>query len=158
MGFWQPLTTPRMCTGRVFGFMSRPGFERKKTTYIIDENFHPQNEEAIYKLYVSIPEAEEERLTLKETLGHLRFEKEYLMFQPDAKKEGILRMLSYAGGRPRDVVVFGDDYNDLVMFDKEFYCVAMGNGCQELKDRADYVAASNVEDGIYRACEAHGWF
>ena len=67
-------------------------------------------------------------------------------------------MLSYAGGRPGDVVVFGDDYNDLVMFDKEFYCVAMGNGCQELKDRADYVAASNVEDGIYRACEAHGWF
>ena len=56
------------------------------------------------------------------------------------------------------MVVFGDDYNDLVMFDKEFYCVAMGNGCQELKDRADYVAASNVEDGIYRACEAHGWF
>lgn len=144
--------------GESFRFYEQAGLRKEKTTYIIDENFHPQNEEAIYKLYVSIPEAEEERLTLKETLGHLRFEKEYLMFQPDAKKEGILRMLSYAGGRPGDVVVFGDDYNDLVMFDEEFYCVAMGNGCQELKDRADYVAAPNVEDGIYRACEAHGWF
>lgn len=141
-----------------FRFYEQAGIRKEKTIYLIDENFHPRKEQAIYKLYVSIPEEEEARLTLKDTLGRLRFEKEYLMFQPDAKREGILRMLTYAGGKPEDVVVFGDDYNDLVMFDRQFYCVAMGNGCQELKDKADYVAAPNVEDGIYRACEKHGWF
>lgn len=61
-------------------------------------------------------------------------------------------------GSPSDVVVFGDDYNDLVMFDEQFYCVAMGNGCDDLKAKADYVAEKNTEDGIYKACEAHGWF
>lgn len=91
-------------------------------------------------------------------MGHLRFEKEYLMFQPDAKLDGILRMLDYAGGRPEDTVVFGDDYNDLVMFDRRFFCVAMGNGRDELKKKADYVAAANVDGGIYKACEENGWF
>ena len=141
-----------------FLFHEQVGLRKEPTVYIIDETFDPANCDAIYKLYISIPEAEEEKLTLKDTLGHLRFAKDYLMFQPDEKKEGILRMLSYVGGRPEDVVVFGDDYNDLDMFDDTFYKVAMGNGCEALKEKADYVAAANVEDGIYKACEEHGWF
>ena len=141
-----------------FLFHEQVGLRKEPTVYIIDETFDPANCDAIYKLYISIPEAEEEKLTLKDTLGHLRFAKDYLMFQPDEKKEGILRMLSYVDGRPEDVVVFGDDYNDLDMFDDTFYKVAMGNGCEALKEKADYVAAANVEDGIYKACEEHGWF
>ena len=141
-----------------FRFYEQAGMRREPTTYIVDESFDPAEGGVIYKMYVSIPEEEEERFTLKDTLGHLRFEKPYLMFQPDEKKEGIIRMLEYAGGTPSDVVVFGDDYNDLVMFDEQFYCVAMGNGCDALKAKADYVADKNVEDGIYKACEAHRWF
>lgn len=141
-----------------FKFYEQAGIRKEPTTYIIDENFDPANEEHIYKLYVAIPEEEEERLTLKDTVGHLRFQNEYLMFQADVKKEGILRMLEYAGGTPEDVVVFGDDYNDLCMFEKPFYCVAMGNGCDALKEKADYVADKNVEDGIYKACLEHNWF
>lgn len=99
----------------------------------------------------------EERLTLKDAVDHLRFEPEYLMFQPDAKKEGILRMLTYAGGRPEDVVVFEDNYNDLDMFDDAFYKIAMGNGCDALKERADYVTETNVNDGMYQACKHHQW-
>ena len=56
------------------------------------------------------------------------------------------------------VVVFGDDTNDLVMFDPAFYKVAMGNACDELKEKADFIADNNVDNGIYKACEAHGWF
>lgn len=141
-----------------FLFHEQAGLRKEPSVYIIDETFDPAKEDAIYKLYISVPEEEEHLLTLKNTVGHLRFEKDYLMIQPDAKREGILRMLDYAGGKPEDVVVFGDDYNDLVMFDERFYCVAMGNGCSELKEKADYVAAKNTEDGIYRACSEHGWF
>lgn len=141
-----------------FLFHEQAGMRKEPSVYIIDENFDPGNEDAIYKMYVSVPADEEAKLTLKDTVGHLRFENEYLMFQPDAKREGILRMLEYADGTPEDVVVFGDDYNDLVMFDERFYCVAMGNGCDELKAKADYVAPANTEDGIYRTCEEHGWF
>ena len=104
------------------------------------------------------PEEEEDRLTLLDTLGHMRFVRDYVMFQPDEKKDGILRMLELTGGDPSSVVVFGDDTNDMVMFDPAFYCVAMGNGSEELKAKADYIAARNLEDGIYRACQEHGWF
>lgn len=142
-----------------FDFYNQAGIRKEPTVYVIDESFDPANLDAIYKMYISIPAEEEDRLTLKDTVGHLRFEPEYLMFQPDAKKEGILRMLEYAGGDPEDVVVFGDDYNDLAMFADEFYRVAMGNStCQELLDRASYVADKNVNDGIYKACEDNGWF
>ena len=34
----------------------------------------PDREKKIFKMYVSIPEEEEERLTAKEKVGHLRFE------------------------------------------------------------------------------------
>ena len=88
----------------------------------------------------------------------MRFVPTYLMFQPDEKKAGILRMLEYAGGKAEDVVVFGDDYNDLVMFDEAFYGVAMGNACEELKKKAKYVTDLNINDGIYKACVEHGWF
>ncbi|MDO4168401.1 MAG: HAD-IIB family hydrolase [Lachnospiraceae bacterium] len=144
--------------GRDFRFYEQAGIRKEPTTYIIDDTFDPSNQDTIYKMYISIPKEEEEKLTLKDTVGHLRFETEYLMFQPDAKREGIFRMLNYVGGKTEDVVVFGDDYNDLCMFDEQFYCVAMGNGCDELKQRADYITAKNTEDGIYLACKKHAWF
>ena len=60
-------------------------------------------------------------------------------------------------GHDVDVVVFGDDYNDLVMFDERFYRIAMGNACDELKAKADYITDRNTSDGIYNACRVHGW-
>lgn len=141
-----------------FAFYEQAGIRKEPTVYIIDENYDPADHEDIYKLYVSIPGEEEDRLSLRHTLGSLRFEPEYLMFQPDDKKGGILRMLELVGGSREDVVVFGDDYNDLCMFDPSFYKVAMGNGCRELKDMADYIAGKNTDDGIYKACVEHGWF
>lgn len=141
-----------------FCFYETAGIRKERTVYIVDEEFDPADYEYIYKLYVAIPEEDEDKLTLKDTLGYLRFQQEYLMFQPDEKKDGILKMLEYAGGTPEDVVVFGDDYNDLCMFDEQFYCVAMGNACDALKEKADFVAEKNVEDGIYKACVTHGWF
>ncbi len=141
-----------------FDFYDQVGLRKEPSVYIIDEHFDPKDKGTIYKMYIAIPEDESDRLTLKEGLGYLRFEKEYLMFQPDEKLDGILRMLNYVEAKPEDVIVFGDDYNDLVMFDERFYGVAMGNGCDELKEKADYVTAANTDDGIYEACEKHGWF
>ena len=141
-----------------FRFYEQCGIRKEPTTYIIDDAFDPADHGVIYKMYISIPKEEEDRLTLMDTMPSLRFEPEYLMFQPDEKKEGILHMLELTGGKPEDVVVFGDDYNDLCMFEPPFYRVAMGNACDELKHHADYVTAANVDDGIYKACEEHGWF
>lgn len=141
-----------------FLFHDQAGMRKEPSVYIIDEHFDPSTAETIYKMYISISAEEEEKLTTKNLVGHLRFEKDYLMFQPDEKKDGIFRMLDYASGKIEDVIVFGDDYNDLIMFDERFYKVAMGNGCNALKEKADYIAPRNVEDGIYKTCEEHGWF
>ena len=143
---------------RDFKFYDQCGIRQEPTTYIIDEHFDPEKAGVIYKMYVSIPRAEEGRLTLMDTLGHMRFVEDYLMFQPDEKKDGIFRMLELVGGSAEDVVVFGDDTNDMVMFDERFYKVAMGNGNEELKKMANFVAPRNVDDGIMRTCEEHGWF
>ena len=144
---------------RDFLFYEQCGIRKEPTVYIIDESFDPENYPDIFKMYVSIPKAEENRLSLRDTVGHMRFEPEYLMFQPDEKKEGILRMLELAGGQPEDVVVFGDDANDLCMFDPAFTSVAMGNATDpELFRRATLIAPKNTEDGIYRICEEQGWF
>ena len=58
---------------------------------------------------------------------------------------------------PSDVVVFGDAVNDLVMFDPMWFSIAMGNGMEELKQKADYVTAKNTDDGIEKACKKFGW-
>ena len=58
------------------------------------------------------------------------------MFQPDNKKGGIFKMMKILQAPIQDVVVFGDDYNDLDMFDKDLWTgVAMGNACDALKEK-----------------------
>lgn len=82
---------------------------------------------------------------------------EYLTYQHDAKDEGIYKMLKRVGGQIEDVVVFGDDYNDLVMFKKEWTNIAMGNACDALKSQATFVTKASSEDGIEYACQHFGW-
>jgi hypothetical protein len=33
----------------------------------------------------------------------------------------------------------------------------MGNACDELKEKADFVTKENIDDGIEYACQYHGW-
>lgn len=139
-------------------FIKQAGERLEPTIYHFDPELDIDELNVIYKIYISIPECEEHRLTLKNTIGNLRFEKHYLLFQYDAKHQGILDMMNILNADVKDVVVFGDDTNDLVMFDERWLSIAMGNACNALKVKADYVTDANVEDGIYHACEHFGWF
>ncbi|MDY5252099.1 MAG: HAD-IIB family hydrolase [Erysipelotrichaceae bacterium] len=139
-------------------FCQQVGPRKEPTNYIIDPNIDFTQIPHFYKLYVAISSDQENRLTLKESLGHLRFVKDYLMFQHDAKDEGICLFMDKLQQDHKDVVVFGDDHNDLVMFKPRWTSIAMGNACSELKAKATYVTAKNVDDGIYQACEKFGWF
>ncbi len=42
----------------------------------------------------------------------------------------------------KSVLVIGDSTNDIAMFEKEFYKVAVGNACEELKKLSDEIAVS----------------
>ena len=39
----------------------------------------------------------------------------------------------------------------------DWYSIAMGNACDELKKIASEVTDSNVNDGIYNVCMKHNW-
>lgn len=117
----------------------------------------PENYEQIYKLYVACEYPVEESLVSLKKLPWCRFMKEYIFVEPADKARGIRRIVDHFGGDYKDVVVFGDERNDLSMFSDEWTCIAMGNAVQDLKDRADYVTDAVGEDGIYNACAHFGW-
>ncbi len=48
----------------------------------------------------------------------------------------------------KEIIAFGDDLNDFEILDGVGLGVAMGNGHQELKNIADQVTLSNLEDGV----------
>lgn len=143
--------------GQDFLFLKQAGFRKEPSTYYFDSQYQFDKFHNIYKMYISIPQEKEHELTLKDTVGHLRFEKEYLMFQPDCKRTGIEKMMAYLKADQKNVVVFGDDYNDIDMFQGDWYSIAMGNACEELKKNASETTEKNIDDGIYKACLRHGW-
>lgn len=50
--------------------------------------------------------------------------------------------------QPNEVIVFGDELNDLSMFEFAGMAVAMGNGSEFIKSHADFITNSNDKDGI----------
>lgn len=121
------------------------------------EGLDPHNYDKIYKVYIACMKGEEEELETLKKLPWCRFHKEYLFVEPGDKSRGIKRMVEHLGGDIKDVVVFGDEKNDLSMFVSDWTCIAMGNGIQALKDKADYVTTNAEKDGIYNACLHYGW-
>ena len=80
-----------------------------------------------------------------------------MFVEPGDKSKGIKRMVEHLDGDVKDVVVFGDEKNDLSMFIPEWTSIAMGNGIDELKKKATYVTTDADKDGIYNACLHYGW-
>ena len=109
------------------------------------------------KMYLAYTKEDEKNYPWINEVGRLRMFDEYVIYQYDAKKDGILRMMEYLQAPIEDVVVFGDDTNDLVMFDPCWTSIAMGNGKDKLKKKATYVTDTNVNDGIEKACRHFGW-
>lgn len=115
-----------------------------------------ENLTAVYKIMYARPQRlEDEPPTYG--LPHLEYIDHTYLIEPTDKSRGILRMLDLVGGRPEDAVVFGDGMNDISMFRKPFFSIAMGNGRDELKAHADYVTGDNDKGGILEACKKFGW-
>lgn len=70
-----------------------------------------------------------------------------------SKAVGIQKVIADAGYEQKDVIAFGDGYNDLEMIEFAATGVAMGNAVEALKEKADLVTASIHEDGIVKALE-----
>ncbi|MEO3944055.1 HAD family hydrolase [Gorillibacterium sp. CAU 1737] len=65
-----------------------------------------------------------------------------------SKENGIKKLCELYGISTEDTICFGDDSNDIGMFQLCGRSVAMGNAIEELKSIATEVTASNDEDGV----------
>jgi Cof subfamily protein (haloacid dehalogenase superfamily) len=71
-----------------------------------------------------------------------------IMAKEASKETGIKDIAEKYNIDKKDIYCFGDDHNDIGMFE---YCgnsVAMGNAIAELKNRATFVTTGNDEDGV----------
>ena len=135
-------------------------YEFTKDTYmktVVKEDLDPLNYRKIYKVYIACEDPEEEQLEMLKQLPWCRYHKEYLFVEPADKSVGIKAIVDHFGGDYKDVVVFGDEKNDLSMFIDEWTSVAMGNAIDALKAKATYVTDDVDKDGIYKACVHFGW-
>ena len=83
----------------------------------------------------------------------LRSKATYLeILSPESTKGSAARvLLDHYGLAPKQAVAFGDSDVDVDMLQYCGFGVAMGNAPRQVKEAADYVTASNDEEGIYIA-------
>ena len=124
---------------------------------VVEKDLNPRDYDKIFKVYVVCNEGEEEKLENLKGLPWFRFHKEYFFVEPGSKSVGIKAVMDYFGADYKNVVVFGDNRNDLSMFRDEWISIAMGNAVDELKEKASYITTNAWEDGIYNACRHFGW-
>lgn len=124
---------------------------------VVQPGLNPRDFSEIYKIYIACYEPEEQQLEMLKELPWCRFHKEYLFVEPGDKSRGIKKIVDYFNGDYSDVVVFGDEKNDLSMFCDEWTSIAMGNAIPALKQKASYITDDCDKDGIYNACKHFGW-
>lgn len=75
---------------------------------------------------------------------------------PGVDKGRLIDLLAERVGAPRDeILVLGDGENDLEMFARAGFAVAMGNAVEAVKAAAQAITLSNDEDGFAAAIERH---
>lgn len=71
------------------------------------------------------------------------------------KGEALMALAEYLEIPKEKTFAFGDGLNDLSMIQQAGIGIAMANGCSEVKAAADYITASNDEDGVAKAIEKY---
>lgn len=67
------------------------------------------------------------------------------------KGNGLAFLTEYLHLKREETMAVGDEGNDQSMIEQAGIGVAMGNGNEQVKSRADYVTATNDEDGVAEA-------
>ncbi|MFC5452551.1 HAD hydrolase family protein [Paenibacillus aestuarii] len=76
-----------------------------------------------------------------------------IMHKLASKEDAVQWVLNDIGVKAENVMVFGDDFNDLGLFHKCGFPIAMGNAIIELKKCAKHITKSNDNDGVAVALE-----
>lgn len=72
------------------------------------------------------------------------------------KAQAIEKVLNHLNIDKKDTYAYGDGLNDIEMLQYCHYGIAMGNAKQQLKEIADEVTDSVINNGIYNSMKKHG--
>ncbi|MFP3014000.1 MAG: pyridoxal phosphatase [Arsenophonus sp. NC-XBC3-MAG3] len=129
---------------------------QRPNIYKVD-NFNKaiQQVTAIWKFATYTPDIKKLRLFRKTIQEELNLACEWSWFdQVDIAKKGnskglrLQRWVESQGLAMKDVIAFGDNFNDVSMLTAANLGVAMGNSCDEVKKHADIITDQNSAPGI----------
>ncbi|HOB34363.1 MAG TPA: HAD family hydrolase [Bacillota bacterium] len=130
----------------------------------LDKDFGNYDGSPVYKLvyYITSTRDREQLALLKEFLDGepelaytISGENMFEVIPPGVDKgTGIERVAEFYGIPLKEVCAFGDYDNDIPLFQKAGFSVAMGNASDNLKAWANYITDTNDNDGIAKALEA----
>lgn len=70
-----------------------------------------------------------------------------------SKGNAVKMLAKYYGIRREEIICIGDNENDISMIEYAGLGIAMGNGILELKEKANYITDTNINDGVRKALE-----
>ena len=73
-----------------------------------------------------------------------------------SKATGVQKVIEKLGLKPENLLVFGDELNDIELFDYAGMSIAMGHSHPKIFEKADYITKTVEEDGIFDALEKLG--
>ncbi|MEW4355265.1 Cof-type HAD-IIB family hydrolase [Streptococcus pneumoniae] len=124
----------------------------------VDPDFYQDHD--VYQLFTF--EDKGDSLTLPESLSDkLRLVRWHehssdVVAVDGSKAVGVAKVVEHLGLKPENVLVFGDELNDLELFDYAGMSIAMGISHEKVQEVADYVTDTVEEDGIFKALELLG--
>lgn len=77
-----------------------------------------------------------------------------IMNRKATKTNGIRYLADMYSIKMSEIISFGDDYNDVDMLEKTGKGIAVSNALDIVKDSANFICASNNEDGVARYLKA----
>ncbi len=113
--------------------------------------------DTVYKGFAYLNREQEGKIKELKDVSYTRYSDEYIIIEADDKSKGIKEIMEIMDIEDKDVVVFGDNTNDIKMFRPEWTSIAMGNAVDSLKKIADFVTTDADKDGIEVACKHFGW-
>ena len=133
----------------------------ERMNLVVTENFVKEIDFPVHKcMFVGDPAiAVKMEAALKD-----RYRSQYSIYRSDPyfveimppctdKGKALQSLLDRTGFSKEQLICCGDSYNDISMLEFAGVGVAMRNAPEEVKEHADYVTASNDEDGVARVIE-----
>ncbi|MDX7988319.1 pyridoxal phosphatase [Xenorhabdus sp. 12] len=141
---------------------SLPEHQRPTLQQAADFRDAVHNVNSIWKLAASSSNLVQLREISEKIEENIGLECEWSWFnQVDIAKKGnskgmrLQQWVESQGMNMKDVIAFGDNYNDLSMLETVGMGVAMGNAVDAVKERADIVTLDNTQPGIAEMIRKH---